>query len=121
MLFDDNNNILKKKYPKTWNQIELTKENMDHDLINQEESKRRDKTLLVNRDDGKKLYIHSKYNPLREAESIIEEYKELKDNSTVVFYGVGLGYHIDLFIKRYPNVPCYIYEPIPELLYHYLS
>ncbi|MCF6465222.1 motility associated factor glycosyltransferase family protein [Clostridium sp. Cult2] len=69
----------------------------------------------------RRLYLHSKYNPIREVETIIEEYEEVEPDTTVIFYGTGLGYHIDLFLQKHPDINYYIYEPIPELLYTYLS
>ena len=119
MLLIDNINILKKMYSSTWNKLKSLEDSIDMNFINLEETRKGYKTLSIERDE-KKTYIHSKYNPLREAESIIEEYKEVKDNTTVIFYGTGLGYHIELFLERYPNVNYYIYEPVSELLYQYL-
>ncbi|WP_129597519.1 6-hydroxymethylpterin diphosphokinase MptE-like protein [Anaerophilus nitritogenes] len=115
----DNINILKKMYPKMHDKVKFLEQNLNKDIVRLEETRNGYKTLLVERD-SKKTYIHSKYNPLKEAESIIEEYKEVSDNTIVIFYGTGLGYHIDLFLNRYPNVNYYIYEPISELIYYYL-
>lgn len=116
----DNINILKMTYPKTWEKLKSLEKSMDIDLIQVEETRKGDKTLSIEKD-GKKTYIHSKYNPIREAEAIIEEYEDIEDDTTIVFYGTGLGYHIDLFLEKHPNVNYYIYEPIPEMLYQYLS
>ena len=120
MLLIDNINILKKAYPSIWDKIEDWEDSIDANLIRLEETRNGDKTLFIDKD-GKKTYIHSKYNPLREAESIIEEYNKIKDSTTVIFYGTGLGYHIDLFLEKHPNINYYIYEPVPELLCQYLS
>lgn len=120
MLLIDNINILKKDYPNTWDKLKSLEDSIDTDLIKLEETRRGDKTLVVEKDD-KKTYLHSKYNPIREAEAIIEEYKDIKEDTTIIFYGTGLGYHIDLFLERHPNINYYIYETIPELLYQYLS
>lgn len=120
MILVDNINILKKTYPNSWDNIKLAEVSLNKNLVQLEDSNRGYKTLYVE-DNGKKTYIHSKYNPIREAESIIEEYKDIKENSTVIFYGTGLGYHIDAFLNKHSNIDYYIYEPIPELLYQYLS
>ena len=93
---------------------------MNTSPIHIEETRRGDKTIWIEKD-GKKLYLHSKYNPIREAEAIIAEYEGIESDTTVIFYGTGLGYHIDLFLQKHPDVNYYIYEPIPELLYIYLS
>lgn len=119
-MFKENEKIIKNAYPHIWNRLKSLENNMDNTLVHIEETKRGSKTLYIVKDD-KKMYFHSKYNPIREAEAIVEEYKDIEENSTVVFYGTGMGYHIDLFLKKHPNVSYYIYEPIPELLYTYLS
>ena len=116
----DNINILKAGYPKTWDKIKDYDDNLDSNYIKVEETKKGFKTLSINKD-GKNMYMHSKYNPFREAETIVDEYENIEKGTNVIFYGTGLGYHIDAFLKRYPNVNYYIYEPIPEVLYAYLS
>ena len=116
----DNINILKLTYPQTWEKLKSFEKSIDMDLIQVEETRRGDKTLWIEKE-GKKTYLHSKYNPIREAEAIIEEYENVEEDTTVIFYGTGLGYHIDIFLEKHPNVNYYIYEPIPEMLYTYLS
>lgn len=55
-------------------------------------------------------YIHSRHNPVREATQLIE--REIKkDISCALFYGFGLGYHIEVFVKKYPGIPLLIIEP----------
>lgn len=120
MLLVDNINILKITYPFTWDRLKSLEENMDKELLQVEKTKKGDKTLSIKRDE-KKTYIHSKYNPIREAEVIIEQYEDIKNDTTVIFYGTGLGYHIDLLLKKHPKINYCIYEPIPEMLYAYLS
>ena len=116
----DNINILKLTYPRTWQKLKSLEDSLDMDSIQIKETKKGYKTLWVEKN-NKKAYLHSKYNPIREAETIVNQYSNIEDNTTIIFYGVGLGYHIDLFLKKYPNVNYYIYEPIPEILYAYLS
>ncbi|MCF6463980.1 motility associated factor glycosyltransferase family protein [Clostridium sp. Cult1] len=120
MILIDNINILKSAYPSIWNRLKPLEDTMDNSLFQIEETRRGDKTISIEKGD-KKLYLHSKYNPIREAEAIIEEYEGIEPGATVIFYGTGLGYHIDLFLQKHPDVNYYIYEPIPELLYIYLS
>jgi len=119
-MLKENKDILQKAYPHVWNRLKLLEDNEQNFSIHIEETRQGNKTLWTEKD-GKKVYIHSKYNPIREAETIVEEYEDIEPNTTVIFYGTGLGYHIDLFLKKHPHVSYYIYEPIPEMLYMYLS
>ncbi|WKY48558.1 DUF115 domain-containing protein [Eubacteriaceae bacterium ES3] len=69
-------------------------------------------------------YIHSKYNPQQEAKTIInrfEENNEINDNTYVIFFGLGLGYHVDEFVKRYPNTSFSIYEPSIEIMSEFFN
>ena len=116
----ENINILKKTYPHIGNQLKSLKNSLNKELVKLEEGRNGQKTIYVEKD-KKKIYFNSKYNPLREAEVIIEEYKTITDDTIVVFYGLGLGYHIDLFLQKHPNVNYYIYETVPEIFYQYIS
>lgn len=118
MILIDNINYLREKFPLVREKLKLVEENEDKQFII-EETRKGDKTLLYNKD-NKKIYFHSKYDPIREAQTIIEEYKDIKDTN-VIFYGTGLGYHIDLFVKENPSNNFYIFEPIPELMEKFLS
>lgn len=120
MILIDNINILKSAYPSIWNRLKPLEDTMDNSLFQIEETRRGDKTMCIEKD-NRKLYLYSRYNPIREAEAIIEEYEGIEPGTTVIFYGTGLGYHIDLFLQKHPDRNYYIYEPIPEMLYTYLS
>ena len=66
--------------------------------------------------EGKKFLIHSKYDPVKEAIQIIEKNKEkIEQHQHVLFYGVGLGYHVRTFIEQYPEKLVSTYEPIEEI------
>ncbi|AXH98428.1 DUF115 domain-containing protein [Sporosarcina sp. PTS2304] len=72
-------------------------------------------TLQVEQE-GKKIFIHSKYDPIKEARQIIERNKEqIEQHQHIFFYGVGLGYHLQAFIEQYPEKLVSAYEPIAEL------
>lgn len=120
MVLTDNINVLKESYPENWEKLKIF-ENEENIMISEiEATKKGDNTLSVIKNVNK-TYLHSKYNPLREAETIIEGYKDIGEDTSIIFYGTGLGYHIKLLLEKYPNVKYYIYEPIPELMYRFLS
>lgn len=63
--------------------------------------------------EGHMLPIHSKYNPIAEAERLIDSYAEqIEQSDHILFYGVGLGYHVQVAQKRYPEKLISTYEPI---------
>jgi len=120
MLLIDNINFLIENMPQVREKLRIIEKDITLNSFRVEETKRGDKTLVIQKDE-KTVYFHSKYNPIREAEAIIDEYKDVEDGTNVIFYGTGLGYHIGLFLERYPDVNYYIYEPVPEIIYTYLS
>ena len=63
-------------------------------------SKSGDDTLTIN-----SVYIHSKYNP--KADGINQKYRE---NSIVVVFGIGLGYHILNLTANNPSCFFIVYE-----------
>lgn len=72
-------------------------------------------TILVEHE-GRMLPIHSKYNPIAEAKRFIDSYAdEIEKSDHLLFYGVGLGYHIKVAQERYPEKAFSVYEPIEEV------
>ena len=69
----------------------------------------------------KRVYLHSKYDPVQEAERLVDQLQDVRDYQHVFFYGVGLGYHIESFMKRYPELKFTLYEPQLEMLSLYLD
>ena len=120
MILTDNINILRESCPQSWEKIKSIENNLDLSMVHVEPAKKEGQTLFINQG-NKKVYMHSKYDPLKEAGTIVDGYKDVKDGSSVIFYGTGLGYHIEIFLKKHPNVNYYIVESVPEILYTYLS
>ncbi len=58
-----------------------------------EQSKEGQPTLSVTNDAGKKIYLHSRYNPLKEAESLKDKFVPEKFD-VIIILGAGLGYHL---------------------------
>ncbi|MDH4618256.1 6-hydroxymethylpterin diphosphokinase MptE-like protein [Brevibacillus sp. AY1] len=123
MILTDNISYLKKLAPSVWDRLYQFEQQFDWvndiELI---QSKIGLPTLTKKNSQGLTTFIHSKYDPLQEAEQIIDQYRnEITQYQHVVFFGVGLGYHIEVFTKRYPNITFSICEPNKEILYQYLS
>ena len=120
MILIDNLNILKLSYPDIWNKLKQFEGKENRILTEIEETRNEDKTLCITKDD-KKIYLHSKYSPTREAKTIVESIDDVGENTNIIFYGTGLGYHIQMILEKYKDIKYYIYEPIPEILHAFLS
>ena len=64
-----------------------------------EPSKAGPPTVAVNTDEGRLVYLHSRYQPIEEARRLIEA---VNAEACVAFYlqGLGLGYHLELLFDR---------------------
>ena len=71
--------------------------------------------------DGKTQYIHSKYDPEKEAERLMSQLEDIGSSKHILFLGSGLGYHIQKFTEQHPTMQFSIYEPNEEVLISYLS
>lgn len=120
MILNENLHILKSTYSDMLSSLISFEDVKNKKLTNVEEAKNGELTLSIKKDD-KKTYLHSKYNPIREAKTIIESIENMDSDTNIIFYGTGLGHHIQLILEKYKNVKYYVYEPIPELMHSFLS
>lgn len=68
------------------------------------------------------LFIHSKYDPMKEAERLVEQYEnEIDQYDHIFFYGIGFGYHVESFLAKYPHMKFTMYEPSPAIFYEYMN
>lgn len=122
MMLADNIRFLKENYSGLYDELKNHKAGKESVFV-VETTKDQNKTLKF-QDNQRGVYIHSKYKPLREAESIVdmlEEREIIDEKSHVVFYGIGLAYHIEAFTQRYPDTKFSMFEPTFEGLNCYLG
>ncbi len=119
----DNINILRKHYPGIWQSLSKVEEELaKNETIDVTKAKSGKHTLLV-RKAGGEIFIHSKYDPKKEAERFVSQYgeAEIDKYQHVFFYGLGFGYHVEEFAKRFSLKSFSIYEPNPVVFYKYLT
>lgn len=119
----DNIIFLKKQFPNFYETIKAWEDKTLEPAFFIETTRDGNQTIKGNYDD-QQIFIHSKYNPIREAELVIDKLEEkvqITDDTHVIFYGLGLGYHIEVFNRRYPNSQFSIVEPSVEVMSQYLD
>src|SRR5690554_2040300 len=117
----DNINLLTERFPHVWEIIKRRRpDEIPEYRFSVIKAKSGASTLTVNQGD-KTVYIHSKYDPVQEAERLVAQFREAAKYRHIFFYGVGLGYHIEAFVKKYPDLPLTIYEPHPAVFSLYLT
>ena len=64
----------------------------------------------------KNKYLHSKYDPRKEAEVFIESKSDLLNNKVVIVIGMGLSYHIAEILKSKNDLNIIIFEYDEEII-----
>lgn len=119
MISIENITRLKKRFPNVWEAVKNI-EVQPYDKMRIESAKDGYPNLKVSNEGGWG-YLHSKYDPKAEAKRFIENQTGIEADKHVFFYGLGLGYHVEEFVKKFPEVPFTIYEPKAEIFNQYLS
>jgi len=114
--FENNLKLLKDSYPDVWEKMCSVGKTLNQDLVQLITNKKGIANLQI-----KQMVIHDKNNPAQEAKNLIKRQKNIEEHSDILFYGIGLGYVIQAFNHEYPHKPFSIYEPIPEIFYHFLA
>ena len=108
-VYEANLEAYKQRYNKEYEPIENNKyEGM------LEYTKDGNKTIQVE-NNGKKLYLHSKYSPIKEAEKYYKDFK-VRYGTLVICFGFGLSYYVEELSKKINKTDdIIVYEPDKEL------
>lgn len=120
MILVDNRNVLRLRNRELLTHLVAFEENYKDFKTTVEPSKAGIPTLKLDVD-GKIQYLHSKYDPEKEAERLMSQLENVENSKHILFVGCGLGYHIQQFTEQYPAMRFSIYEPNEEVLVSYLS
>jgi hypothetical protein len=81
-----------------------------------EKSKAGGPTVSVRASNGRALYLHSRYEPVKEAERLIESIA-VQQKTTFYLLGLGLGYHLELLFERASSEAIFcIFEPDIQMI-----
>ncbi|NOV00469.1 motility associated factor glycosyltransferase family protein [Paenibacillus planticolens] len=122
MIIADNVMALREKFPAVLAVLKALEPHENSFKSEVTMSKNNLPTLAMLSIEERKQYIHSQYDPRKEAENIISKYEdEVSNYDHVFFYGIGLGYHVEAFLNKYKDVPVTLYEPNLTFAYQWLS
>lgn len=119
----DNILYFKKNNPDLLEWLRDDDSSQDYFILKSEKTKNGINETLSIEKQGQISYLHSKYDPIREAQSIIDQLVSENQQISqyhVIFWGLGLGYHLEEFVKRYPGVDFSIFEPSKTIFLEYL-
>lgn len=120
MILVDNRNVLRAQHRELLTCLSTFEESHENFKAIVEPSKVGIPTLKLNID-GKTQYLHSKYDPEKEAKRLVGQLIDIENSKHTLFVGCGLGYHIQKFTEQYPTMKFSIYEPNEEVLVSYLA
>lgn len=120
MQLTENLDILSKISPDIYKKIRNIDISENSKSIKLETARNGMTTIVYEREAGL-VYLHSKYDPVTEAERLIGQYKDIDSYKHVFFYGIGMGYHIEAFCKRWPGKRFTLYEPEQSILLSFLQ
>ncbi|TVQ25903.1 MAG: DUF115 domain-containing protein [Spirochaetaceae bacterium] len=66
-------------------------------------------------------YVHSARDPYREAIRTIQDVQRSDGIQVIVFFGFGLGYHVEEALRSCHDVHCIVYEPDTALFHETLK
>ncbi|MGG3563605.1 6-hydroxymethylpterin diphosphokinase MptE-like protein [Neobacillus rhizosphaerae] len=61
-------------------------------------------------DEEKIFYLHSRYNPRREAENLVEQIDIPPEKDILLIVGIGAGFHVEQFQKKYNKLQLVVIE-----------
>jgi hypothetical protein len=118
----DKQAVLMNMFPYLHSSLSALKNETNENKIEVLKSKIENAPTLSVTIENRTYFLHSKYDPKKEAEVLIDRYRdELDKYDHVLFYGVGLGYHVETLVKRYPNMNYSLFEPAPNVFKHFLE
>ena len=79
-----------------------------------------EETLLLHKN-GRQAFIHNPEGPIKEAAAWAGQFRELKPDTHVIFFGVGLGYHIQEFLRQHPGLHFSLIEPSADIMNAFLE
>jgi len=122
MALIENIQFLKKYFPGIWYKLREKADEIDESRIKMATSRTGKPTLEV-LSEGNTISLHSKYDPVREAQALIDKIDpdEIARHEHFFFYGLGLGYHVEEFVKRYPDKFITLYEPNIDIFKCFIS
>jgi hypothetical protein len=99
--------------PKLAIAIEAALEQPAHSI---EKSKSGDPTVAIETEDGRRVYLHSRYEPVKEAERLIESVA-ITHKTTFYLLGLGLGYHLEMLFEQASSEAIFcIFEPDIQII-----
>lgn len=115
-LYEKNMQELKIKYPIIYNAVKDACTDEPSDIVHIETARNGGSAIVYN-DNGKDVFLNSKYDPGNEAAKYMEETFEMQNEAVLLMFGLSNGYYIREHMKHVKgNTKCIVYEPCMDIL-----
>ncbi|MCM1398908.1 MAG: DUF115 domain-containing protein [Clostridium sp.] len=115
MIFKHNLNALKNNFEKIYNVVKEADKNSQLENVHVEKA-RKGGDIIVYTEQGKDIFLNSRYDPLNEADKYMEEYFAMPEASVLIMFGLSNGYYAREYIKNVKaDTRCIIFEPSLEI------
>lgn len=114
-LYEKNMQELKNKYPLLYNAVKDAYADELSDIVHIETA-RKGGSVVVYNDNGKNVFLNSKYDPENEAAKYMEETFDMQNEAVLLMFGLSNGCYIKEHMKRMKgNTKCIVYEPCLDI------
>lgn len=114
-MLEENLNSIRALHPELWELLKVIKP-----VSYRSEVSRSGVPTLIYQHGGQEYYIHSRFDPVREAVKLTQKH-DLSVNH-VILLGLGLGYQLEIVMsQKEPGTRVLVIEPEIEILYHSLQ
>lgn len=121
MIFEHNLKALKNKYQNIYKLVDGADINHQSETAYVEKA-RKGGDVMVYSEQGKDIFLNSRYDPINEAGKYMEEYFVMPDESILIMYGLSNGYYAREYIKNgNQKTKCIIFEPSTEIFMQILK
>lgn len=119
-IYEKNMEALKEKYSVIYEVLKDIREDGLSDIVYIEDARKGGQVVVYN-DNGKSIYLNSKYDPENEASKYMANTFEMKNNALLIMYGLSNGYYVKEHIKHVKNTKCIVFEPSMDIFMQVIS
>ena len=114
-IYEKNMEALKEKYSVIYEVLKNIREDELSDIVHIEDARKGGQVVVFN-DNGKHVYLNSKYDPENEASKYMENTFEMPNNALLVMYGLSNGCYIKAHMRQSKsNTKCVVFEPSRDI------
>ena len=115
MIYENNLKALEANYKTIYGVLNNTDVIFQSEAVHIENA-RQGGAIIVHNQQGKSVYLNSKYDPVNEAHKYMEDSFEMPNESVLIMYGLSNGNYAREYIKNSnKNTKCIIFEPSKEI------